>query len=350
MNRPELPEALMSVERQTYPNIEIILVDATGAGLDRQKNLTLSTPMTQVSGGTPWNRPAAANIALQNARGAYLMFLDEDDWIAEQHVSNLVEALDATPGVLAAYSSTQKTEADGSPCDVTFDRAFDPILLRRDNYIPIHAVLFARELIERGCRFDEELDIYEDWDFWLQCAQLSEFVHIAAVTAFYRIGGDSATAIKNNKQKYVTGSVIANARAKVLDKWLGDMDGTLLNAILGTLDASDEIEQLHSHTKSLSTHIDDLGTHIDELSEHNENLTRQIRKATENIEALTFLTNTLHNEKSELRGELADKNRQIDVLEKHQALILGSISWRLTKPLRWINRELISPIFAKARR
>jgi len=343
MNRPELPEALLSVEKQTYTNIEIILVDATGEGLDRQKNLTLNTPVTLVSSGTPLNRPAAANIALQNARGAYLMFLDEDDWISAEHVSNLVEAINAKPDVLAAYSSTQKTEADGSPCDAIFDRDFDPVLLRRDNYIPIHAVLFARELIERGCRFDEELDIYEDWDFWLQCAQLSEFMHISAVTAFYRTGGDSATAMRNNKQKYVTGSDIANARAKVLNKWLSDMDGTLLNAILGTLDASDEIEQLHNHANSLRTHID-------QLNEHNENLTKQIHKASENIETLTLLANTLENDKSELRGELADKNRQIDALEQHQALILGSISWRLTKPLRWINRELISPIFAKARR
>lgn len=343
MNRPELPEALISVERQTYPNIEIILVDATGKGLDRQNDLNLKTPVTVVSSGTPWNRPAAANIALLKANGAYLMFLDEDDWITEEHVSNLVETLLSNPENLAAYSSTQKTEADGTPCDVIFDRPFDPILLRRDNYIPIHAMLFAKELVDRGCRFDEELDIYEDWDFWLQCAQLSDFLHISAVTAFYRTGGDSATSLKNNKQKYVAGSDIANARAKVLNKWLNDLDGTLLNAIFGTLDVSDEIEQLHNYANGLSTHIN-------ELNEHNNSLTTQIHKAAENIETLSIHVNSLEKDKYELSTEIREKDREIDTLEQHQALILSSISWRLTKPLRWINRELIRPIFAKARR
>ena len=33
MNRPELGQALRSVEQQTYPHIEIVLVDASGKGV-----------------------------------------------------------------------------------------------------------------------------------------------------------------------------------------------------------------------------------------------------------------------------------------------------------------------------
>ena len=41
----------------------------------------------------------------------------------------------------------------------------------RDNYIPIRRTL-RRSVLQQGCRFDPELEIYEDWDFWLQLTQL----------------------------------------------------------------------------------------------------------------------------------------------------------------------------------
>jgi hypothetical protein len=62
------------------------------------------------------------------------------------------------------------------------------------NFLPIHAVLFRMQTVrERGLRFDEELPVLEDWDFWLQLTEGADLVHCPGVSAVYRQGlGQSA--------------------------------------------------------------------------------------------------------------------------------------------------------------
>src|SRR5690606_20617479 len=160
MNRAELRLALQSVEQQTYPNIEIVLVDAGGKGLDDYSDLALRTPVRKVADGTARNRPAAANAALAHARGEFLLFLDEDDWIAPAHLHNLVGHLSSNSSAVAAYSSTQLVTAEGESVGQPLRIKFDRTRLQRDNFIPIHAALFRQSTVAAGCRFDESLDIF----------------------------------------------------------------------------------------------------------------------------------------------------------------------------------------------
>ena len=179
-NRPLLAEALQSIARQNYRPLEVILVDATGKGLEfeGENALVNGLPVSVVNLGIPLPRARAANEGLNASNGQLLMFLDEDDWITPEHVSSLVATLQANPAVNAAYSTTRKTDPQGNPLDERFARDYDPVLLKRDNYIPIHAMLFASSLVDDGCRFDESLDIYEDWDFWLQLSRKTDFLHL----------------------------------------------------------------------------------------------------------------------------------------------------------------------------
>lgn len=59
--------------------------------------------------------------------------------------------------------------------DTSFDRE------RRSavgNDIPIHAVLFSRQVVALGCRADAQFVMYEDWDFWLQVSSYTPFLHV----------------------------------------------------------------------------------------------------------------------------------------------------------------------------
>ncbi|HLT64666.1 MAG TPA: glycosyltransferase family A protein, partial [Pseudohongiella sp.] len=125
MDRPELVAALESINKQTYSNIEIVLVDASGKGLTRHQGVTLHFPLNEVSVGKQLNRSAAANLALKSASGDLLFFLDEDDWIAEDHVEQLASALEQNSSVGVAYSSTQITTASGELTEDIFDIDYD---------------------------------------------------------------------------------------------------------------------------------------------------------------------------------------------------------------------------------
>ena len=60
----------------------------------------------------------------------------------------------------------------------------EPLLLCWRNLFPMHAVLFERRPRScDGCRVDEGLEYFEDWDFWLQLARHTAFAHSPRETA-----------------------------------------------------------------------------------------------------------------------------------------------------------------------
>ena len=191
LGTPELDEALSSVAEQRYSNLEVVVVDAAGNGGPSLPEHCGPFPLRIVSSGAPLPRGAAANAGLDAARGDYLIFLDEDDWFEPEHIQGLVKALLSNPSARAAYAGVVHTPARGSGEGNLLNDPFDPVRLRRQNYIPIHAVLFARSLLDQGCRVDESLEVYEDWDLWLQISRLTSITHIHRITAGYRTGGNS---------------------------------------------------------------------------------------------------------------------------------------------------------------
>jgi len=340
MDRPELSEALLSVERQTYPAIEIILVDATGKGLTSYQSLGLQTTIQEVSGNTPWNRPAAANAALRAARGTYLMFLDEDDWIAPQHIANLVLQLNANLHYGVAYSSTRNTAPDGSLLESSLRIDFDAHRLRRDNFIPIHSALFRRELVELGCKFDESLDIFEDWDFWLQCATHGPFIHIDELSAFYRQGGESNTASQDPATRYRAGHAIAEARNRVFEKWRHLWNGEDINQMLASLDESAIVEALHADVARLNTDIVTL--HADAQRRNADILTlhADAQRRDNEIRGLNLQTNKLVHNLNKKSAELDAARARVEHFSQELQRTLNSLSWRITRPLRWLRYQI----------
>lgn len=313
MNRAELRLALQSVEQQTYPNIEIVLVDAGGKGLDDYSDLALRTPVRKVADGTARNRPAAANAALAHARGEFLLFLDEDDWIAPAHLHNLVGHLSSNSSAVAAYSSTQLVTAEGESVGQPLRIKFDRTRLQRDNFIPIHAALFRQSAVAAGCRFDESLDIFEDWDFWLQLSRLGDFFHVDELTAFYRQGGGSATASQPPATRYQQGHPIAEARARVFQKWLSVWNGSDINQMLGSVEQPAVVESLHGEVRELASEV--------------QRLHQQVHKS--------------HQLLNRKEAELQDARAHIARLSNDIQLFYRSVSWRLTRPVRALKRVLV---------
>ncbi|MDX1491940.1 MAG: glycosyltransferase [Pseudohongiellaceae bacterium] len=334
MNRPELVEALKSIEAQRYGSLEIVLVDASGEGLSVHRDLQLSSPLNEVTGKGQLNRPAAANVALNHAKGEYCLFLDEDDWIAPDHIGNLVAVLQNNPELGVAYSSTQKAAIDGSLLEGTFRQDFDAAVLRRDNFIPIHSALFRRELVECGCRFDESLDIFEDWDFWLQISQHAGFFHLDEMTAFYRDGGESNTATKDSGSRFKAGNPISAGRALLFKKWFKVWSGQQINESFGSLDKEAEIDTLQQTAKSLNDELvavyeqnKKLNTELEELTQDNEAQKAQLLKTQQRLQRKI--------------AELESSKAHIVQLNEHIQLIYSSLSWRITRPVRGLKQLLI---------
>lgn len=190
MNRSSLAETLASVAQQTYSNIEVVLVNASGqphdpvAYLPEHLNVRLIHPEGQARLG----RSSAANEALVQARGSLALFLDDDDLIAPDHLQRLVQTLYRQDQAVAAYSGVRVVNSDGQVLR-DYDIPWCKERLQGINFLPIHAVLFRmQEVHERHLKFDTSLPVLEDWDFWRQLGQNKAFVHSQGITATYRQG------------------------------------------------------------------------------------------------------------------------------------------------------------------
>jgi glycosyltransferase involved in cell wall biosynthesis len=186
MARPELQDARASLAAQTYPHLEIVLVDATGGRHAPPPASCGRHAVLYVAGPSPRSRPVAANAGLDAATGDYIGFLDDDDWLEPGHVAGLVAALEAQPEYVVAYAHAREVDDCGATVRVR-DEPYSRFMLFQDCPIAIHAALFRASLRD-SLRFDPTFDIFEDWDFWIQASAFTDFLRVPQVTAIYRSG------------------------------------------------------------------------------------------------------------------------------------------------------------------
>lgn len=214
IGRPSINDALWSVEKQDYRHIEMVVVNARA-----QKHPTLppavTLPIRLVELNSDLTRPQAANVGLDHCRGAYIIFLDDDDFFEHDHVSSLLGCLQAKPDHLVAYAGTRILgEEDDNRGELSLP--FNRLALLKSNYIQIGAVLFSAQLLVLGCRFDEDMLLFQDWDFWIQACRWSAFAFTGQTTGNWRAySGGSGAGLGKNLNNGTNGAY----RQKVLEKW-----------------------------------------------------------------------------------------------------------------------------------
>ena len=159
------------------------------------------------------------------------MFLDDDDWFDPEHISNLLEKFQQDKNLIVAYTGVRVVDFRSTDTESSnvFNEPFDRNRLFYENYIPIHAVLTRRSVLDNGHRMDESFEVFEDWDFWLQLCQLTpQFGHVDAVTANYRIGEEHGIGVKGG---------YAEVRRRLYARWartlgIDEIDDLLTRLVL----------------------------------------------------------------------------------------------------------------------
>jgi glycosyltransferase involved in cell wall biosynthesis len=213
MGRPTLARAIGAAAAQSHRPLEIVVVNASAKTLPALPSVN-DVALRIVEGG-PYDRPRAANAALDNAKGEWLVFLDDDDAHAPNHVESLLRAIERSQGARVAYSASAVVEQDGTS-RMVIGAPFNRLHLFIGNYMQIGAALFGRGLVEEGARFDERIACFEDWDFIIQLAQRTRFVYTAKPTNFWCAHlGESGAGLGANKRDDATRPF----REMVLAKW-----------------------------------------------------------------------------------------------------------------------------------
>ena len=206
-----LREALISLRRQTYENIEVVVVEdgeAKAEAMIRKEfsDLNIIYHPTKEKVG----RSKAGNIAMKLAHGRYFNFLDDDDLFYADHVEVLVSALLRNEhGEKAAYSTAFETPITVQSRDpyvyevkaynCVYTQSFDPFMLCHHNYIPIQCIMFDRSLFEQFGGLDENTDALEDWDLWVRYSTHTDFIYVFKTTSIYRVPAEQE--ISGDRQK-----------------------------------------------------------------------------------------------------------------------------------------------------
>lgn len=186
--------AIDSVLDQTYGAVEAVVVndgstDGTAEVLDRRAAEDARVRVVHQDNG---GLSAARNAGIASARGAYINFLDADDWLLEHKLRLQVDVLQAAPEVDLVYSDFLRVrDSDG----VVFGeprreppRPIAEVLVYR-NWLAPMVPLLRRSLVERVGGFDATFRAAEDWDYWYRCAQAGRLAYVAGVVAMYRMHG-----------------------------------------------------------------------------------------------------------------------------------------------------------------
>ena len=194
-NRPDLvKKALTSITQQTYPNIEVIVVNDAGQDVgeivrtfaDRLKIVYQNNRQNQGAGG-------ARNTGMSLARGQYIAFLDDDDIYYPAHLQILIESLAANLDVIGVYSDAVQVNIlmEGSEKKVisrqvvfSVDYSLDILLVQ--NFIPNLCLVIRSSILSKTGGFDVQLKALEDWEWLLRLAQHGLLKHVPLVTAEYQ--------------------------------------------------------------------------------------------------------------------------------------------------------------------
>ena len=312
MGRPELSEALQSIADQTYSNIEVILVDARGTNQLIVSDLPSKIKIRIISKNIPLNRPAAANAGLEAVSGKYFCFLDDDDLLLPTHIDNLFQHL-VLSDAPAVYSIVEMfNEKSESLCLFNYQFSFEKLVL--GNYIPNLALLFRIEVIQQGCHFDIGFPVYEDWDFLIQVAVLGDFLFVDKLGGVYRNNNSSGVFFDHNKTHFF--------RKKLYAKWIELLPNDQFNKLLNTI--SNQFNEIDQKNEALNKFNNDLSQKEGALNCKDKEL---IEKEKELIQK-QFEINQRNSQHSQQNEELKIRNAQLNQ-------IYTSISWRITKPLRF---------------
>ena len=231
-HRPYVQAAVDSVLNQTYPDVELVIVDNTSTDGTWEYVSSIRDP--RVSAFSVRNDAliaASRNYGLAKARGEYVAFIDSDDaWRPEKLPERLPHLADAS---VSCVSTNFAPTGDVAYCQnrLSFGaggfRDYDYEQIALANPVMTSSLVARKKDLVAAGGFDEDLDFrfIEDWEFWLRLSRQGRVRVLARPLLSYRV------ARKTGRGDFKLKSL------KIFDKHsrLGYLDGRLRSRARGNI-------------------------------------------------------------------------------------------------------------------
>lgn len=235
--------ALNGVLRQTYKDIEIIVVDDNGEGSAHQTATaqavqSLDYPQIRYIvhprnlGGC-----TARNTGIKNALGEYVAFLDDDDVWSDKFIETMLpyfsnEKIGAVYcGFFSYNGSYSVTNKKGYNYE---GNVYEKIL---GGWCPASTSLFIvkRDKIMQAGLFDDELKSFQDYDMWLRLSRICEFAYCKERLVLKYEGFDEQTSKNPGRRLAGYNGVVEKYKKTLSDDELAIFQQFIENYYFGTL-------------------------------------------------------------------------------------------------------------------
>ena len=218
-----ITEAVHSVLDQSYPNIELIVVDdgSSDGTYDLLKHFSDEQKITLLSHPNRENRgqAAALNVGLKAASGEFLAILDSDDLFVPTKLADQVRFLESNQSLDMVYGNGLAIDQNGNPLFYTLPKSHvetgDPAKILLDCYVAIPGgALIRRSLIEKVGFFEESFRAAQDHDMAIRLFEAGQVGYLPSVAFHYRKHGDSISQ-KGLERRWKTGfEVLRRAKSR----------------------------------------------------------------------------------------------------------------------------------------
>ncbi|MBQ9764501.1 MAG: glycosyltransferase family 2 protein [Phascolarctobacterium sp.] len=182
-----IKECVESILRQSYKNIEVLLIndgstDSSGEVCERLSKIDNRIVVYHNDNkGLSYSR----NFGINNCRGKYILPVDSDDYIYNTYVEKAVEVLEANDNIGIVYCKAEYFGERKGLWELP-DFTIGEMLVRN---VIFATAMFRKDDWERVGGYSLEMNKgLEDYDFWLSIIELSrEVFRIPEVLFKYRI-------------------------------------------------------------------------------------------------------------------------------------------------------------------
>lgn len=188
-----LREAIDSVYAQTYHNWEIIFWD--NASTDNSADIAKSYDkrLRYFKGDEPVKLGKARNLAIAEAGGKYITLLDCDDKWLQEKLEKQVAALESISDIDFVYSNYFRIIMPNADKLILGLKGLQPqgYVFERFLYnypVNIETVMLRAGAINKlGVKFDDTIELSEEYDFFMQILLRSKALYIDEPLAVYRV-------------------------------------------------------------------------------------------------------------------------------------------------------------------
>lgn len=183
-----IEQTILSVQSQTYSNIEHIVIDggSTDGTLDVLRRHSATPGFSWVSepdGGMY----EAINKGMDRAHGEILAYLNSDDLYFPWTIATVVAVFAADPTIDVVFGDAVSVDDRSGRSLAIMHPPFDLDWVRREGFLAQPAVFWGRRVLDRFGGFDASLKFVADCDFWMRIGDDARFRRIDEFLAIDRI-------------------------------------------------------------------------------------------------------------------------------------------------------------------